>query len=161
MTIFLKQCSVSSRTIYNTKANTKFPNQWQTLPVLDICIISYIYLYLINHWKRDSSQYEHLCVFQGSFSLRKLSHIGCNYKGSPQWESSCVYGDSLSLQKLCYNGCIYKVSPQYESWDCVNLNSFPVKVLSQWLCTYGFSPVWALICIPSFLKQCSVSSRTT
>ena len=52
--------------------------------------------------------------------------------------------DSLSLQKICYNGCIYKVSPRYESWDCVNLNSFPVKVLSQWLCTYGFSPVWVL-----------------
>ena len=81
----------------------------------------FLYLFIFDKsLKKDFPQYVYLCVFQGSLSLRKLFHIGCNYKGSPQWESSCVYGDSFSLQKLCYNGCTYKVSPQYESWDCIS-----------------------------------------
>ena len=73
ITIFLKQDSVSSRTIYNTKANTKFLNQWQTLPVLDFCIIFYIYLYLIKHWKGFSTVWVFMCISKFLFFEKAFS----------------------------------------------------------------------------------------
>ena len=73
ITIFLKQDSVSSRTIYNTKANTKFLNQWQTLPVLDFCIIFYIYLYLIKHWKGFSTVWVFMCISKFIFFEKAFS----------------------------------------------------------------------------------------
>ena len=152
--------SVSSRTIYNTKANTKFLNQWQTLPVLDLCIIFYIYSYLINHWKGILCSMSLWVYFKVPFLWESFLTLAAIIRVLPS-ESPPVYMETLFPCKSSVTMAAHKVSPQYETWDCVYQDFFPVKAFSQWLYTYGFSPVWVLICIPTFQKQCSVSSRTT